>query len=662
MIAAASVENLLSWAAQVLVVASLGAILPIVFRIRHPQWHLAYCQLVLASCLVLPLVQPWRHPLIAVGADVQNIPPAAPVSTSADAAATTRATWPWERVALWTLLAGVSAKLFWFGAGLFQLRRCRNTASLLGSIPEAIRSAQAITGVDAAFRVSTAVRSPVTFGFFQPIILLPESFFSLDPDAQCAIACHELLHVRRKDWLFTVVEEAVSVLFWFNPAAWLLFAQVRLAREQVVDAQVVRLTQNRESYIKALVTMAAGRYLDLTPAPLFLRRRHLSQRLHSILTEACMSKLRLFSSYTSMMVILALAGWLAFASFPLLGQAQVQFSTAVIDPPGITVNTGGNVLRRGSIAYPAEARQKRIEGTVFVEAALDSNGNVVDAHVISGPDELRKAVLQSVLQWRYAAESTPSRTVVSRTVVVNVDFRLPTESETKLLGVVAAPPVRAGTGQQSNSPAALGPAANGAITNIDIGDIAEPLRTELRQRLQKFQGQPFTPAVDNELQQIIRNGPPESRPRVAYNLVNGKVSIQIFPGAPPTVVSSVATANGAETVFAPPPPPPPPPPSTPVSANDRIRVSPEVLSANLTEKVAPEYPPLARAARVTGVVIIEIVVGTDGHVSAARIISGHPLLQGAAMDAIRQWVFSPFIQNGQPTEVVSAVTLNFAFQ
>src|SRR5262245_35802610 len=130
MIAAASVENLLSWAAQVVLVASLAAILPIAFRIRHPQWHLAYCQLVLALCLVLPLVQPWRHPLIAVRADVQNIRPAAPISTSTGtgAAAATRPAWPWERIVLLTFLAGVSAKLFWFGAGLCQLRRYRNSA------------------------------------------------------------------------------------------------------------------------------------------------------------------------------------------------------------------------------------------------------------------------------------------------------------------------------------------------------------------------------------------------------------------------------------------------------------------------------------------------------------------------------------------------------
>src|SRR5438552_1409888 len=102
---------------------------------------------------------------------------------------------------------------------------------------------------------------------------------------------------------------------------WLLIAETRLALEQVVDAAVVSMTESRDSYINALFSLANAKLeIDLSVAPLFLRRRHLMQRIHSLLTEVSMSKTRLLSSYSSMAAILAAACWLMFASLPLTGE------------------------------------------------------------------------------------------------------------------------------------------------------------------------------------------------------------------------------------------------------------------------------------------------------------------------------------------------------
>jgi hypothetical protein len=104
-----------------------------------------------------------------------------------------------------------------------------------------------------------------------------------------------------------------------------------LAREQLVDAEAVRLTSAREAYIHALLAIARSRpVLDLAPAPLFLRRRHLTQRMHSLLKDVSVSGFRLFSSYVSIAVILTLAGWLSFVSFPLVGRPQIQTIAAAV--------------------------------------------------------------------------------------------------------------------------------------------------------------------------------------------------------------------------------------------------------------------------------------------------------------------------------------------
>jgi beta-lactamase regulating signal transducer with metallopeptidase domain len=97
--------------------------------------------------------------------------------------------------------------------------------------------------VRADIQVSNEISGPVTFGFFRPAILLPPS--ALDDEA---IACHELVHVRRRDWLYTVFEESILAVFWFHPALWWLVSEIQLAREQSVDQEVVTILSGRERY------------------------------------------------------------------------------------------------------------------------------------------------------------------------------------------------------------------------------------------------------------------------------------------------------------------------------------------------------------------------------------------------------------------------------
>src|SRR4029077_3957447 len=127
------------------------------------------------------------------------------------------------------------------------------------------------------------------------------------------------------DWLVTLLEELAGALLWFNPAAWWLLAQTRLAPGDLVDAEAIRLTSAREPYIQALLAIARSRpVLDLAPAPLFLRRRHLTQRMHALLKEVPVSGLRLLSSYAFIVALIAIAAWSSTLSFPLIGSPQVQ--------------------------------------------------------------------------------------------------------------------------------------------------------------------------------------------------------------------------------------------------------------------------------------------------------------------------------------------------
>ena len=73
----------------------------------------------------------------------------------------------------------------------------------------------------------------------------------------------------------------------------------------------------------------------------------------------------------------------------------------------------------------------------------------------------------------------------------------------------------------------------------------------------------------------------------------------------------------------------------------------------------PPYPPLARQARVSGIVELEGVIGTDGHLRELRIVSGHPLLAHAALQAVSQWIYKPTTLNGDPVEVIAPIRITF---
>jgi protein TonB len=77
------------------------------------------------------------------------------------------------------------------------------------------------------------------------------------------------------------------------------------------------------------------------------------------------------------------------------------------------------------------------------------------------------------------------------------------------------------------------------------------------------------------------------------------------------------------------------------------------------KSVNPVYPAIAKAANVSGAVSVEIVINEQGIVSSARAVSGHPLLQSAAVEAARQWEFPPTTLSGEPVRVIGTITFNF---
>lgn len=103
----------------------------------------------------------------------------------------------------------------------------------------------------------------------------------------------------------------------------------------------------------------------------------------------------------------------------------------------------------------------------------------------------------------------------------------------------------------------------------------------------------------------------------------------------------------------------PPEPSAADAQPHAVHIGPKIAEANLLTRVEPEYPPLAKAARVQGDVQFTATIGLDGHVEDLQLISGHPLLVAAAKQAAMQWIYRPTLLNGNPVAVVTTVVVPF---
>lgn len=109
-----------------------------------------------------------------------------------------------------------------------------------------------------------------------------------------------------------------------------------------------------------------------------------------------------------------------------------------------------------------------------------------------------------------------------------------------------------------------------------------------------------------------------------------------------------------------PPPPPPPKKEPPPKPTGPVTVGGRVQAAKLIRQVQPQYPQIARQARISGTVELGAIIGEDGHIQELHVISGHPLLRQAALDAVKQWVYQPTLLNEQAVKVSTTIDVIFS--
>ncbi|MDQ3585021.1 MAG: TonB family protein [Pyrinomonadaceae bacterium] len=218
----------------------------------------------------------------------------------------------------------------------------------------------------------------------------------------------------------------------------------------------------------------------------------------------------------------------------------------------------------------------------------------------------------------------------------------------ELVTLVAPVPVQAAPEPEAPKPAESQPKP----TQQEVAT-----RTELVARVDQFTKVP--PAVSTQASKVppIPKGVPVQLG--ASNTDVARVSGPVGPtGSGGGVVGGTGTSPIVNTGDEPPPPPPPTPKPTP----RRAPVSGGVLTGKAVSKPQPAYPPIAKAARASGTVVVQVTVDEAGKVISASAVSGHPLLRQAAVQSAYGWRFSPTMLSGQPVKVTGTISFNFNLQ
>jgi TonB family protein len=581
---ALTLANLVLYAAQAALL--IGALALVLAGLRpSPVFRLAACRAVLVVLLVLPFQGVFR----SAGAEA----PAFPATAAGGARAAERvearaaAAMPWGTVAGTVLAAGMIARLAWLALGLVRLRRLARGLPTADASDEVV-ALQDELGTRAHVHFAPHVTQPVTFGLVPARVLLPASLLAASAEQRRAVLCHELLHVRRRDWAWVLADEAVLTVLWFHPAVWWLVGELQLAREQVVDHLTVAVTGARRVYMDTLFSAA-----DAPSAPplfaAFLRRRHLARRLVALAEEVVMSRARLAVGGLVVFGVLAGSGAVGLAAWPLaIVQAPGEGMVMRFSPAGPSI-----VASRVEVEFPSGLSQEATGAMVALDAVVDAEGAVTSVRLFS-----------------VSANNQTTGASLTATDIHKLEERLIAAASMEMKG----PPHRF---------------TDGAALSRDLETMAKAAAAAVRQW--RFHPPQAAPAI--------------ARVTVVFDLAHGRATVG--PAMPISGFPRPAATN-----FASAPPPRPTPDGT-------LRVGGNIRPPQKIVNVPPVYPQEAQDARVQGVVIIEITVDAEGSVAEAWVVRSIPMLDQAALDAVRQWRYAPTLLNGVPTPVQLTVTVNF---
>jgi TonB family protein len=344
----------------------------------------------------------WLGALIAVAVLLVPLPVAQPaqLSTLAVTAAQagfgrSAASLPWTKWALWLWAAGAVAIAARTVVGIIRLAHITATAQ-----PE-------FSNVVTSAHVST----PMTWGLFRPVVLLPH--YALDWPAEkrdCAIR-HEQAHILRKDWFWQMFAQAMTCIFWFQPLVWLAASRLRAEAEHAADDAVITSGADAAGYAAQLVEVARRlQSANMLAGVSMVRTPVLENRVTSILNSTLR---RRPAGWVARLGILAAALGLLL---PLAAYQNDQVYKS--GEPGLTMPHPITTVQPD---YTEEARKAKIQGTVAIGLEVNAEGKAQNIYIVRSLDKgLDANAIAAIQQWTFQPGQKDGKAVtVSANIEVN---------------------------------------------------------------------------------------------------------------------------------------------------------------------------------------------------------------------------------------------------
>jgi TonB family protein len=618
-------------------------------------------------------------------------------------------------LAVW--FAGVIFFVVRLNFGLLVARRLRfaGTDTPPAELLELFDALQARLGIRRAVSLlhSARVQVPTVVGWLRPVVLLPASCLTgLSMEQIEAIFCHELAHVRRHDYLVSVFQSVVEALLFYHPAVWWVSKQVRRERECCCDEVAVGNGGDVLAYAKALSYLEERRaafpefVLGANGGVLTMRiKRLLGCKENAVASQ--------FAAFTVLAVVLALAGSYVATAARAQPKAMQAAVASVVAPVHAMSFAQQRVAQGSNDAPPLQGVYKTWvnedvtyiitpeeraaflkltndeERDAFIESFWARRNPTPGTNVNSFKEEHYARIAYAnqhfaegdrpgwqtsrgrtyiVLGKPYSLDAHPSgdpatstspyevwqyRAVGGAGQQVDMKFVQDSSGRYRLTAPVASP--------AAAMPAPPPPPAPGQPLQIAPGFMSGRLLTKVDPvyppiaMAAHVQGPVVLHALISKtgtVEDLSVISGPEMLKSSALDAVHQWTYKPLLVNGEPQQVDTVIVVNYTAPENG---------PATAAAAGpDPLRVAGWVTAGFLISKINPVYPAEAKAAGVQGAVALRAVISKTGTIDQLQIVSGPPELTHSALDAVRQWRYTPYLLNGEPTEIQTTITVNFS--
>ncbi len=588
----------------------------------------------------------------------------------------------------WIWFAGVTLCAARLGTGLLAARRMTRAATPASDDPvrEIFTAVRAELGITKLVRLlqSTHVDVPTVVGWLSPAVLLPLGCFAGLSSTQVeALLAHELAHIRRHDYLVSVLQCVIESLLFYHPAVWWVSRQARRERECCCDEIAATVSGNRLEYARAL-SLLEERRPTFTPAvPLAANGGVLPMRIKRLLGYPQGSATSQLAAVAILFAILTTGGIVLVRSARAQTNdgpdAQAHLTPAIltgekhaqspIAPPHAVLTRTAQDTQPSPRTAPAQP-DSTLSGVV-----IDPTGAVMPrvnltatnartAHQSTGQtdDSGNFTFTLPAGQYTLAASALGFKTTLAQVGAltpsdpVHLTLRLPLGATSQNLLVSARQQVPAPGEETSSKPTGPIRVSGGVAAGALISHPSPVYPPEAKTA--GIQGAVVLHAVISQEGNVetltVVSGPTALQVSAMDAVRQWKYKPYLLNGKPVEVATTV-TVNFSLAEDA----PAPPSPGTSRDPNRPLRVSAGVMAAQATHQVPPQYPPDAKAAGIQGTVVLRAAISKDGAIEDLQVMSGPPELTTSATDAVRQWTYKPFLLNGEPTAVETTINVNY---